>query len=44
MTALLTILIVLAIAVLLGLMLSMRIIKQYEQGVLFRFGRVIGVR
>ncbi len=44
MTALLTILIVLAIAVLLGLMLSMRIVKQYEQGVLFRFGRVIGVR
>jgi regulator of protease activity HflC (stomatin/prohibitin superfamily) len=44
MTALLTVLIVLAIAVLLGLMLSMRIIKQYEQGVLFRFGRVIGVR
>ena len=44
MTALLTILIVLAIAVLLGLMLSMRIIKQYEQGILFRFGRVIGVR
>ncbi len=26
------------------LLLSLRIVKQYEQGVLFRFGRVVGVR
>ena len=40
--------IILAIAavvvVVLGLMLSVRIVKQYEQGVLFRLGRVIGTR
>ena len=30
--------------VVLGLVLSLRIIKQYEQGVLFRFGKVIGTR
>jgi len=28
----------------LGLALSLRIVKQYEQGVLFRLGRVIGTR
>jgi regulator of protease activity HflC (stomatin/prohibitin superfamily) len=44
MNALLTVLIVLAVVVLLGMALSVRVIKQYEQGVLFRFGRVIGVR
>jgi len=44
MNALITVLIVLAVVVLLGLALSVRIIKQYEQGVLFRFGRVVGVR
>ena len=35
---------VILIVVVLALMLSVRIIKQYEQGVLFRLGRVIGVR
>jgi regulator of protease activity HflC (stomatin/prohibitin superfamily) len=44
MNSLLTVLIVLVGVALLGMALSMRIIKQYEQGVLFRFGRVIGVR
>jgi regulator of protease activity HflC (stomatin/prohibitin superfamily) len=44
MNALPTVLIVLAVVVILGMALSIRIIKQYEQGVLFRFGRVIGVR
>jgi len=39
-----TILIVLVLVVLLALSLSVRIIKQYEQGILFRFGRVTGVR
>jgi regulator of protease activity HflC (stomatin/prohibitin superfamily) len=44
MTALLTVLIALVLLVLLALTLSVRIIKQYEQGILFRFGRVLGVR
>ena len=33
-----------AVLVLVGLALSIRVVKQYEQGVLFRLGRVIGVR
>jgi regulator of protease activity HflC (stomatin/prohibitin superfamily) len=41
---LVTVLIVLAVLVLLGLALSVRIVQQYEKGVLFRLGRVIGVR
>ena len=44
MAALVTVLIVLAVLVLLGLALSVRIFQQYEKGVLFRLGRVIGVR
>jgi regulator of protease activity HflC (stomatin/prohibitin superfamily) len=42
------VLIVIAVAVvalfLLGAALAVKIIKQYEQGVLFRLGRVLGVR
>ena len=38
-----TLVVVLLIA-LVGLSLSLRIVKQYEQGVLFRFGRLIGTR
>jgi regulator of protease activity HflC (stomatin/prohibitin superfamily) len=44
MTVLLTVLIVIAAVVLIGLAMSLRVVQQYEQGVLFRFGRVIGVR
>ncbi len=44
MAALVTVLIVLALLALLGLALSVRIVKQYEKGVLFRLGRVIGIR
>jgi len=44
MTVLLIVLIVLAAVVLLGLAMSLRVVQQYEQGVLFRFGRVVGVR
>jgi regulator of protease activity HflC (stomatin/prohibitin superfamily) len=44
MTVLSTVLIVLAVVVLIGLAMSLRIVQQYEQGVLFRFGRVVGVR
>src|SRR4051794_22101385 len=44
MNTLLIVLIVLAAVVLIGLAMSLRIVQQYEQGVLFRFGRVLGVR
>jgi regulator of protease activity HflC (stomatin/prohibitin superfamily) len=40
----LTVLVVLAVLVLLGLALSVRIVQQYQKGVLFRLGRVVGVR
>jgi regulator of protease activity HflC (stomatin/prohibitin superfamily) len=40
-----TIIVIVVVAVLvLGSMLSARIVKQYEQGVLFRLGRVVGTR
>jgi regulator of protease activity HflC (stomatin/prohibitin superfamily) len=44
MNTLLTIIVVLAVLALLGFALSVRIVKQYERGVLFRLGRVLGVR
>jgi len=44
MNTLLTVLVVVAVLVLVGLALSVRIVKQYERGVLFRLGRVVGVR
>jgi regulator of protease activity HflC (stomatin/prohibitin superfamily) len=44
MNGLLTILVVLVVLALFGLALSVRIVKQYEQGVLFRLGRVLGTR
>jgi regulator of protease activity HflC (stomatin/prohibitin superfamily) len=44
MTAVLTVLLALVVLGLLGMALSVRIVKQYEQGVLFRLGRVIGTR
>jgi regulator of protease activity HflC (stomatin/prohibitin superfamily) len=40
----LTVVVVVAVLVLVGLALSVRIVQQYEKGVLFRLGRVIGVR
>ena len=40
----LTVLVVLAVLLLIGLALSVRIVQQYEKGVLFRLGRVVGVR
>lgn len=36
--------IIVAVVLLLGLALAVRIVKQYEQGVLFRLGRVVGTR
>ena len=38
------VLVIAAVLVLLGLAMAVRIVKQYEKGVLFRFGRVLGVR
>ena len=40
----LTVVVVVAVLLLVGLALSVRIVKQYERGVLFRLGRVVGVR
>ena len=44
MNTLLTIIVVVAVLALVGLGLSVRIVQQYERGVLFRLGRVVGVR
>jgi regulator of protease activity HflC (stomatin/prohibitin superfamily) len=44
MTILITILIAVVAVLLLGLALAVRVVKQYEQGVLFRLGRVLGQR
>ena len=44
MSTLTIIVVVLVVLVLGGLALSVRIVQQYEKGVLFRLGRVIGVR
>jgi regulator of protease activity HflC (stomatin/prohibitin superfamily) len=44
MSLLLTVLVVVVLVLLLGLWLAVRIVKQYEQGVLFRLGRVRGTR
>jgi regulator of protease activity HflC (stomatin/prohibitin superfamily) len=41
---LLTVLVVVAVLVLVGLALSVRIVQQYERMVLFRLGRVVGLR
>jgi regulator of protease activity HflC (stomatin/prohibitin superfamily) len=44
MAVLITVFVVLVVVALIVLMLSLRIVKQYEEGVLFRLGRVEGVR
>jgi regulator of protease activity HflC (stomatin/prohibitin superfamily) len=44
MSTLTTVVVVLVVLVLGGLALSVRIVQQYEKGVLFRLGRVVGVR
>ena len=44
MKALIIVLVVVALVLLLGLALAVRIVKQYERGVLFRFGRLSGSR
>jgi regulator of protease activity HflC (stomatin/prohibitin superfamily) len=40
----LTVVVVVAVLVVVGLGLSVRVVQQYERGVLFRLGRVVGVR
>jgi regulator of protease activity HflC (stomatin/prohibitin superfamily) len=44
MSGLLTVLVVLVLLVLVGVAMSVRVVQQYERGVLFRLGRVVGVR
>jgi regulator of protease activity HflC (stomatin/prohibitin superfamily) len=44
MSTLTIVVVVLVVLVLVGLALSIRIVQQYEKGVLFRLGRVVGVR
>ena len=44
MTTLIAVLVVIVVLFLLGAAMSVRIVKQYENGVLFRLGRVIGER
>jgi SPFH domain/Band 7 family protein len=44
MAVLVTLVVVVAVLALIALALSLRIVKQYEEGVLFRLGRVVGVR
>jgi regulator of protease activity HflC (stomatin/prohibitin superfamily) len=42
MAALIVVLVVLGVFGLIALMMSIRVVKQYERGVLFRFGRLLG--
>ncbi|MCX4631312.1 slipin family protein [Streptomyces sp. NBC_01443] len=44
MEVLIVALIAMAVVALIGLTMALKIVKQYEQGVLFRFGRLIGTR
>jgi Membrane protease subunits, stomatin/prohibitin homologs len=44
MAALVAVVVAVLLVALIGLSLSLRIVKQYEEGVLFRLGRVVGVR
>lgn len=44
MTVLITVLVIVVVLLLIGFALAARIVKQYEQGVLFRLGRVLGER
>jgi regulator of protease activity HflC (stomatin/prohibitin superfamily) len=44
MRTLTVVLVVVVLLLVLGLWLAVKVVKQYEQGVLFRLGRVVGVR
>jgi regulator of protease activity HflC (stomatin/prohibitin superfamily) len=44
MQVLIVLIVVIGLLALLGLALSVKVVKQYEKGVLFRFGRLVGTR
>jgi regulator of protease activity HflC (stomatin/prohibitin superfamily) len=44
MEALIIVLVIVAVLLLIGATMSVRVVKQYEQGVLFRLGKVLGAR
>jgi regulator of protease activity HflC (stomatin/prohibitin superfamily) len=44
MNALVVFLVGLAVVALIGLTLSVKVVKQYQKGVLFRLGKVVGVK
>jgi regulator of protease activity HflC (stomatin/prohibitin superfamily) len=44
MTILIVVIVIVVVALLIGTAMSVRVVKQYEQGVLFRLGKVLGVR
>jgi len=44
MNALIAFLVFLAIVALIGLSLSVKVVTQYQRGVLFRLGKVVGVK
>src|SRR6202046_2269027 len=44
MKVLIIVLVIVVVLLLIGAAMSVRIVKQYEQGVLFRFGKVLGAR
>ena len=44
MSTLVTVLVVVLVVLLLGLALAVKVVKQYEQGVMFRLGKVVGSR
>ena len=44
MRALIPLVVVLLVVALIALSLSIRVVTQYEKGVLFRLGKVVGVR
>ncbi|MDX6315087.1 MAG: hypothetical protein QOF84_3852 [Streptomyces sp.] len=44
MQLLITLLVILAVVALVALAMAVKVVKQYEQGVLFRFGRLVGAR
>src|ERR1700678_460127 len=44
MEALIVVLVIVVVVLVIGAAMSVRVVKQYEQGVLFRLGKVLGVR
>jgi len=44
MNTVIDVVVIVVIIILIGLFMAVKIVKQYEQGVLFRLGRVLGAR